>query len=153
MHKQTHRELGSVLDHGHVMSNDQVGDDFMLALELGRLGREMLALIQCGLGLAANCYQCQKQGLGGAFKLTREGHQLSLFGFKLRVGCGGNVRMNGRACSLVRAIAVCVCTVLVRGLGTAVCFLCGGVLPTEAGYAVRVYTGACAPQFTRVCMR
>ena len=35
--------------------------------------------------------------------------------------------MNGRACSLVRASAVRVCTVFVRGLGMAVCFLCGTV--------------------------
>ena len=35
--------------------------------------------------------------------------------------------MNGRACSLVRASAVRVCTVPVRGLGIAVCFLCGVV--------------------------
>ena len=39
------RELGLVLVHGQVMSNDQVGDDFALAFELGRLGREALALI------------------------------------------------------------------------------------------------------------
>ena len=35
--------------------------------------------------------------------------------------------MNGRACSLVRASAVRVCTIPVRGPGMAVCFLCGVV--------------------------
>ena len=41
------------------MSNDQVGDDFALALELGKLGREALALIQRGLDLVADHYQCR----------------------------------------------------------------------------------------------
>ena len=135
------------------MSNDQVGDDFALALELGRFGREALSLIQRGLDLAADRYQCRKRDLGGAFKLARQGHQLTPFGFKLRVGCGGNVRMNERTCLLVRASAVRVCTVLVRGLGMALCFLCGCVLPNGAGCAVRVYTGACTPHFTQVYMR
>ena len=35
--------------------------------------------------------------------------------------------MNGRACSLVRASEVRECTVPVRGLEMAVCFLCGVV--------------------------
>ena len=138
------------------MSNDQVGDDFALTLKLGRLRRKALAIIQRGLDLADDCYQYRKRDLGGAFKLAREDHQLSPFGFKLRLGCGGNVRLNGRACSLVRASAVRVCTVLARGLGMAVCFLCvlcGCVLPTGAGFAVKIYTGACASHFTRVCMR
>ena len=59
--------------------------------------------------------------------LARKSHQLSPFNFKLRVGCGGNVRMNERACSLVRASAAYVLTVPVRGLGMVVCFLCGAV--------------------------
>ena len=58
-------ELGLVLGHGQVMSNDQVGDDFALALELGRLGREALALIQRGLDLVADRYQCRKRDLSG----------------------------------------------------------------------------------------
>ena len=127
MHKPVRRELGLVLGHGQVMFNDQVGDDFALALELGRLEREMLALIQRGLDLVADRYSCRKQDLGWAFKLSREGHQLCLFGFELRVGCGGHVRMNRRACSLVRASAVRMCTVPVRGPGM------GCVLPTGRG--------------------
>ena len=51
--KPVRRELGLVLGHGHVMSNDQVGDDFALALELGGLEREALALIWRGLDLVA----------------------------------------------------------------------------------------------------
>ena len=66
------------------------------------------------------------------FKLPREGRQLNPFGSKLRVRCGGNVRMNGRACSLVRSSAVRVCTVPIRGLGMTVCFLCGAVRPLTA---------------------
>ena len=54
VHKSVRRELGLVLGHGQVISNDQVDDDFALALELGRLGREALALIQRGSDLAAN---------------------------------------------------------------------------------------------------
>ena len=46
------------------MSNDQVGDDFALALELGRLGREAFQLIQRGLDLVADCYQYRKRALG-----------------------------------------------------------------------------------------
>ena len=42
--KPVRRELGLVLGHGQVMSNDEVGDDFALALGLRRLGREALAL-------------------------------------------------------------------------------------------------------------
>ena len=109
------------------MSNDQVGDAFALALELRRLGREALALIQRDLDLAADRYQCRKRDLGGAFKLALEGHQLNPFGFKLRVGCSGNVRMNGRLCSLVRESEIRVCTAPVRGLGMTVCFLCCAV--------------------------
>ena len=56
VHKPVHRELGLVLGHGQIVSNDQVGDDFALALELGRLGREALALIQRGLDLGVNRY-------------------------------------------------------------------------------------------------
>ena len=66
-----------------------------------------------------------KGDLDLSFKLVREGQPLSPFGLKLRVGCGGHVRMNGRTCSLVHASAVRVCTVPVRGQGMAVCFLCG----------------------------
>ena len=44
VHKPVRCELGFVLGHDQVMSNDQVGDDFTLALELGRLGREALEL-------------------------------------------------------------------------------------------------------------
>ena len=49
-------ELGLILGHGQVMSNDQVGDDFTLALELGRLGREAFSLIKRGLDLVADRY-------------------------------------------------------------------------------------------------
>ena len=54
--KPVRRELGLVLGHAHVISTDQVDDDFALALELGRLGREALVLIQRGLDLVANRY-------------------------------------------------------------------------------------------------
>ena len=74
MHKPVRRELGLVLSHGRVMPNDQVGNDFVLTLELGRLGRKALALIQRGLDLVVNRYQCRKRDLGEAFKLDREGH-------------------------------------------------------------------------------
>ena len=47
--KPVRREFGLVLGYGQVISNDQVNDDFALALELGGFGREALALIQCGL--------------------------------------------------------------------------------------------------------
>ena len=50
------RKLGLVLGNDQVMFNDQVGDDFALALDLGRLGREALALIQRGLDLVADRY-------------------------------------------------------------------------------------------------
>ena len=83
VHKPVRRELELALGHGQVMSNDQVGDDFALALELGRFVREALALIQRGLDLAADRYQYRKRDLGGAFKFAREGHQLSSFDFKL----------------------------------------------------------------------
>ena len=43
----------------------------------------------------------------------------------------GHVHMNGRACSFVRAGAVRMCTVLVRGLGM------DGVLPTGRGVRLR----------------
>ena len=56
MRKPVRRELGLVLGHDQVMSNDQVGGNFALALELGRLGREALALIQRGLDLVADRY-------------------------------------------------------------------------------------------------
>ena len=68
-------------------------DDFALALELGRLGREALALIQRGLDLGVNRYQYRNRDLGLAFELAREGYQLSPFGFELHVGCGGLVRI------------------------------------------------------------
>ena len=138
------------------MPNDQVGDDFAFTFELGRLGREDLALIQRGLDFAADHSQCRLRDLGGAFKLAREGPKLGPFGFKLRVGCVGNVRMNGRTCSLVRASAVRVCAVLVRAWTWPFAFravLCGRVLLTVAGCAVTVYTGTCEPHFTRVCVR
>ena len=64
--------------------------------------------------------------------------------------------MNGRACSLVRARAIRVYTVPVRGPGMAVCFcavLCGCVLPTGAGCTVIIYTEACALHFPRVYVR
>ena len=35
--KPVRREFGLVLGHGQVISNDQVSDNFVLALELGRL--------------------------------------------------------------------------------------------------------------------
>ena len=59
VHKPVHRELGLVLGHGPVVPNEQVGNDFVFALELGRLGREALALIQRSLGLAADRHQCR----------------------------------------------------------------------------------------------
>ena len=62
--KPVRRELGLVLGYDQVMSNDQVGDDFALALELGRIGREALALIQRGLDLVADRCQCRKRDLG-----------------------------------------------------------------------------------------
>ena len=52
--KSVPREFGLVLGHGQVISNDQVNDDFALALELGGFGREVLALIQCGLDLVTD---------------------------------------------------------------------------------------------------
>ena len=58
VHKPVRRELGLVLGHG------LVGDDFALALELRRLRREVPALIQHGLGLAADRYHCRKRDLG-----------------------------------------------------------------------------------------
>ena len=54
MRKPVRREFGLVLGHGQVISNDQVSDDFALALELGGFGREAFALIQCGLDLVTN---------------------------------------------------------------------------------------------------
>ena len=64
--------------------------------------------------------------------------------------------MNGRACSLVRASAVHLCTVPERGLGLAVCFLCCVMrlrTPYRAGCTARIYTGACALHFPRVHVR
>ena len=55
--KPVRREFGLVLGHGQVISNDQVNDDFVLALKLGKFRREALALVQCGLDLVANRYQ------------------------------------------------------------------------------------------------
>ena len=52
--KPIRREFGLVLGRGQVISNDQVGDNFVFALELGRFGREAFALIQCGLDLATD---------------------------------------------------------------------------------------------------
>ena len=48
------REFKQVLGHGQVVSNDQVNDDFALALELGGFGLEALALVQCGLDLVTD---------------------------------------------------------------------------------------------------
>ena len=56
VHKPVRRELGLVLGYGQVISNDQVGDDFALALELRRLEREASALVQRGLDLAVDRY-------------------------------------------------------------------------------------------------
>ena len=55
--KPVRRQLGLVLGHGQVASNDQNGYDFALTLELGGLGREALAQIQRGLDLVADYYQ------------------------------------------------------------------------------------------------
>ena len=53
--KQVRREFGLFfLGHGQVISNDQVDDDFTLALELGGFGRGALALIQCDLDLVTD---------------------------------------------------------------------------------------------------
>ena len=46
--KPVRREFGLVLGHGQVISNDQVSDNFVLALELGRFGR---AAFVRGLGM------------------------------------------------------------------------------------------------------
>ena len=54
MRKPVRREFGLVLGYGQVIWNDQVNDDFALALELGGFGREALALIQCGLDLVTD---------------------------------------------------------------------------------------------------
>ena len=148
MHQPVRRVLRVVLGRGQVMSNGQVGNNFAVVLELGGLGRE--ALIQCGLDLTSDHYQCRKRHWGGTFKLTLEGHQLRVFGFKLRLGCGGTVRMNERACPLVRVSAVGVCSLSVRGLGMVVCFLCVCVRTvrilaweTQAVCFVRVYVYVC----------
>ena len=116
MRKPVRRELGLVLGYGLVMFNDQVG-------------REVLALIQRGLDLVSDRCQCWERDLGCAFKLCREGHQLCPFGFELRVVCGGHVRINGRACSFVRASAVRICTVQYPygAWAWAACSLPGGV--------------------------
>ena len=136
-------ELGLVLGHGQVVSNDYFGDDFALARELGRLGREALALIQRGLDLVADCYEWAER-----LRCPEVGHQLGPFNFELRVGCGDHVCMNGRACSLVRASAVRVCTVPVQGPGMTVCFLCGVVrllTPYRGGvYGHNLYWSLCA---------
>ena len=55
MRKLVHREFGLVLGHGQVISNDQVSDDFTLALELEEFGLEALALFQCCLHLVTDC--------------------------------------------------------------------------------------------------
>ena len=52
--KPVRREFGLVLSYGQVISNDQVNDDFALALELEGFGHEALALIQCGLDLVTD---------------------------------------------------------------------------------------------------
>ena len=57
VHKLVHRELWLFLGHGQVMGKEKVGNDFALALELGRLGREALALIQRGLDLVVDRHQ------------------------------------------------------------------------------------------------
>ena len=63
VHKPVRREFGLVLGHGQVISNDQVNDDVALALELGGLGHEALALIQCGLDLVTDRDQSLKRYL------------------------------------------------------------------------------------------
>ena len=62
--KSVRRELGLVLGYGKVMFNDRVGDDFAHALEMGRLECEAFALIQRGLDLVTDRYQCRKRDLG-----------------------------------------------------------------------------------------
>ena len=52
--KPVRREFGLVLGHGQVISNDQVSDNFVLALELGRFVREAFVLIQYRLDLATD---------------------------------------------------------------------------------------------------
>ena len=52
--KPVRREFELVLGHGQVICNDQVSDDFTLALELRGFGREALALIQCALDLVTD---------------------------------------------------------------------------------------------------
>ena len=52
--KPIRREFGLVLGHSHIISNEQVNDDFALALELGGFRREALALIRCGVDLVTD---------------------------------------------------------------------------------------------------
>ena len=59
MREPVRSELGLVLDHYQIMPYDQVGDNFSLALELWRLEREALALVERSLDLAADRHQCR----------------------------------------------------------------------------------------------
>ena len=69
---QSTASLGWFLGHGQVISNDQVDDDFALALEPGGFGHEALALIQCGLDLVTDRDQSLERYLRGTFELSRE---------------------------------------------------------------------------------
>ena len=58
-HGPVRSEIGLVVDHGQVMPYEHVGNDVAFVPKLCGLGREALALIQCGLDLAANRHQCR----------------------------------------------------------------------------------------------
>ena len=99
MREPVRSELALVLGHGQIMLNAQVGEDFELAHELWRLGHEALALVKRSLYLAADRHQCRQRNLGGVLKWSREGHQIGIFGLKLRAGFGeGYARTGVRAC-------------------------------------------------------
>ena len=127
------RELGLFLGHGQVMSNDQVGDDFALALELGKLGRKALVLIQRGFRPRGRSLSVLGAGFGLSVQVVPRGSlALSIW---LRTARG--LRW---PCTYQRTcVFICTCeydthvysTVPVRGLGMGM----GCVLPT--GRSVR----------------
>ena len=98
MREPVRRELALVLGHGQVMLNAQVGDDFAPAHELLRLRCKSLAMVSRDFDFAVDRHQSQQRNLGGALKLSREGHQLRSFGLKLRASFDGRYgRTGGRA--------------------------------------------------------
>ena len=76
--------------------------------------------------LVADPHKCLWRNLGGAFKLSCESHQFGPFDLKLRAGLRRAVRINGLSCLFVRANAIRVCAVRVRGLGRAQCAVLWG---------------------------